>query len=178
LLHLGLRWVGLIVVVALASGCPSDRTGSAPTSEAMAKWRRDSAAYETALAKWLRDSLVVDSVSRTINTDSLYRLYRKMLHHSNPSIVMQEIACEEWRIRRLYRALPSIEAQRRMSDTVWRPGEGDAVRQMNKRLPEIGQITQGPFACGGDVERLVPAEVNGTPMSTSLPRPIPPRRPR
>jgi hypothetical protein len=173
-----LRLLALLVVVVIASGCESGETESAPSPQVIDPWQRDSAAYEGALAMWLRDSAVVDSVSRTINTDSLYRLYRLMLHHPNPGAVMPEIACEGWRIRRRYRALPAIEAERRMKDTVWLPDEADAVRQMNERLAGVGEVTTGPWACGGDVDRLVPDVVGGAPMSMSTMRPVPPRRPQ
>jgi hypothetical protein len=174
-----LRSVAWLVIVAIASGCPSGEPDSRSLPpQAPAEWQRDSAAYEGALAMWLRDSAVVDSVARTINTDSLYRLYRLMLHHPNPGAVMPEIACEEWRIRRRYRALPAIEAERRMKDTLWLPDEADAVRQMNERLAGVGEVTTGPWACGGDVDRLVSDVVSGAPMSISTMRPVPPRRPQ
>lgn len=173
-----LRPVAWLVVFAITSGCQSGETGTrALPPQAPGEWQRDSAAYDAALAIWLRDSAIVDSVSRTIDTDPLYRLHRRMLHDSTPAAVVPEIACERWRIGRRYRALPAIEAERRMMDTVWLPNEVDAVRQMNERLAGVGELTAGPWACGGDVERLVPEVVSGAAMSMSNRRPIPPRRP-
>jgi hypothetical protein len=167
--------MGLAALVAIANGCESAQPEAAPLPQAVNDWQRDSSAYDDALAIWLRDSAVVDSVSRTINTDSMYRMYRRMLHDTNPAPIMQEIACEEWRLRRRYRVLPSMAAQRRMMDSVYWPPEADAVRRMNERLQNLGPVTAGPYACGGDVERLVPEVVSGAPMSMSTARPVPPR---
>jgi len=166
---------GLAILVAIASGCESAQPEAAPVPQPVNEWQRDSSAYDDALAIWLRDSAVVDSVARTINTDSLFRMYRRMLRDTNPAPIMQEIACEEWRLRRRYKALPSQAALRRMMDTLWWPPEADAVRRMNERLDGIGPVTTGPWACGGDVERLVPEVVSGAPMSMSTARPVPPR---
>jgi hypothetical protein len=167
---------GLPILVAIVIGCESAEPEAAPLPQPVNEWQRDSSAYDEAVAIWLRDSAVVDSVARTINTDSLFRMYRRMLNDTNPAAKMQEIACEEWRLRRRYQTLPSTAAQRRMMDTLWWPPEADAVRRMNERLANIGPITTGPYACGGDVERLVSEVVSGAPMSMSTARPVPPRQ--
>jgi hypothetical protein len=170
--------VGLLILAALASGCPSAEPDPPPSSPAIDPWRRDSGAYEAALAIWLRDSAVVDSVSRTVDTDSLYRLYRRLLTDPNPAPLVQEIACEEWRLRRRYKPLPFEAAERRMLDTVWLPHETDAVRQVNARLSGIDEPTADRWTCGGEVERVVPEVVSGAPMSMGTVRPVPPRRQR
>lgn len=44
----------------------------------------DSVKYVTESTKWVRDSVAIDSISRTINTDSLFHLLRAQLHAENP----------------------------------------------------------------------------------------------
>lgn len=64
----------------MASCQQPPRGARALTPAEQADWTRDSLKYVTDSLKWVRDSLVRDSLARAVNTDSLYRLYRSMLH--------------------------------------------------------------------------------------------------
>jgi len=68
--------------------------------------------------KWVRDSIVRDSISRTINTDSLYRTWRRMLHAPDPVPLMGLIYCEGARLAWRYGTIPSLAASERMEDTL------------------------------------------------------------
>ena len=57
--------------------------------EVQARWASDSSAYEARLAKYLRDSTVIDSIARTVNTDSLRKLYQSSPYRQGPSCRVQ-----------------------------------------------------------------------------------------
>src|SRR5687768_4155157 len=57
---------------------------------------------ETVAAALRRDSTVIDSIVRSANTDSLYRLYRTMLYAPTPAPIYQQIICESFRIGERY----------------------------------------------------------------------------
>lgn len=166
--------VGSILLTCVGVAASTSDEARAPDAEAIE--RIELASYEKALAAWLRDSTVVDSVSRTIDTDTLYALYRKMLTAPDPAAIYQEIACEEWRLSRRHHSLPTAAAVRRMMDTVWRRDEAELVRLMNARLPKPGHVSAGHWSCGYRGEESGPAEVNGTSLAFEKPRPVRPRR--
>lgn len=88
------------------------------TPQQDAAWKRDSTRYVQESTKWVRDSIVRDSISRTINTDSLYRTYRRMLDAADPVPLMGLIYCEGARLAWRYGAIPAVAATERMEDTL------------------------------------------------------------
>jgi hypothetical protein len=168
-----LALVGATVVAVAAR-----RADQRPAPDAEAIYQVELASYNKALAAWRRDSAVVDSVSRTIDTDTLFHLHRAVLGASDPAVAMQAVACEEWRLARLYQPLPAAAARKRMSDTLWRPEDAHALRRLKARHPGLGQVQFGHLACGYPGEERVPADVHGVSMRTAPPRPTPPLRPR
>jgi hypothetical protein len=168
--------VGLSAVAGVALAASGSEEARAPDAEEI--YRVELASYEKALGAWRRDSAVVDSVSRTVDTDSLYRLYRALLTADDPAVAYEEIACEAWRIERRYHERPANAAVRRMLDTVWRSGDADALRELNGRFPAPKQVRIEHSVCGYPGEPVGPPEVNGTSMTFEKPRPAPPRPPK
>jgi len=166
--------VGLVVVTTVAVAASRADDLRAPDAEAI--YQVELASYDKAVAKWLRDSAVIDSISRAIDTDSLYGLYRQMLDAPDAAVAAQAVACEEWRLARLYQPLPATAAVRRMRDTVWRAGDSSALRLLTQRLPELGHVQVGHWSCGYPGEVRTPPEVDGASL-TNASRPNPPRRP-
>jgi hypothetical protein len=154
-----------------AAGCRDEAAAAAAATQ----WRWDSTRYEAELAKYLRDSLVIDSIARTVDTDSLRQLYRMMLYAEDPMPVLREVLCQRARLAARYGLSPSEIAIRRLRATVWRPEERDAVRAMEDRMPERAVLSFDPSCSEGP---RAPYTLNGTPLQTLFMRPVPPRRPR
>jgi hypothetical protein len=151
------------------------------SSPAQGPWAQDSARYATVLTKWVRDSVVRDSISRTINTDSLYRLYHRMLHAADPVPVLFRVTCEADRLLWTYGGIPGTAALKRMSDTLYAPDEVEAAKQVMLRLQrmspqELATTGTSPARCGGWGPRH-PNFVDGTALDAMTDRPRPPRHP-
>jgi len=154
------------------SGCRSGQTGSPPTGRAPSN---ADTSYQVALKQFLRDSTVIDSLSRLVPTDSLYHLYRAVLVASDPTIVMQQIKCEEFSLRWHYGSLPARDAIARMRDSVYKRNEQELVKRVEERFPEAGMFIVSPKDCGVTGPRA-PRGVNGTSLSTrAIIRPPPPK---
>ena len=143
----------VLMWLALPAGAACQLGARHPSPEAQARWTQDSAAYVRDSTKWVRDSVVRDSISRTINTDSLYHLYHRMLLAKDPATLMGLVNCEDGRLSWKYGAEPAELATRRMQDTLWRPGERDAAKRMWDRIQNMSvglMATQGvsPRKCG------------------------------
>jgi hypothetical protein len=117
------------------------------------QWSRDSAQYVVDSIRYAHDHRVRDSISRTINTDSLYKLNRARLVAANPVPLEGERECEEARLSARFGAIPAEMAITRMEDTLWKRGEEAAVRKMEDRLhnmtvEEMGSIGVSQRKCG------------------------------
>ena len=134
--------------------------------------RTDSVAYEQQLAAWLRDSAVIDSIARTIDTDSLYRVHRSALTADNPEPVYQQIACEGDRLYIRHGTIAAELAIARMRDTLWKPGEEDEVRRMRARLPRVVELSTEH--CQPYTGPKAPKRIGDTPLNTRAPRPMRP----
>jgi hypothetical protein len=172
--------IGLVLALigAAAVAVAARRADDLPAPDAEAIYRVELASYDKALTAWRRDSAVIDSVSRAIDTDTLYRLHRAVLDAPDPAAAMQEAACEEWRLSRRYQPLPAAAAHKRMTDTLWRPEDAEALRRLEARRPGLGHVQVGHWVCGYPGEERVPPEVRGASMRSAPPRPTPPRLPR
>ena len=105
------------------------------------------------LAKWQRDSTVIDSISRTINTDSLYRLFRAALPPQPMVPIVRALNCESDRLSARYGSIPADAEIERMNDTLWRGIRKADVDAMNSRLnnvsiPELVALGSGQDDCG------------------------------
>ena len=158
------------VSAALIFGCAAPQ--ARPSDSA---WVRDSTTYEQHLAKWLADSAVRDSLSYLVNTDSLYRLYRRMLV-GDPHEMLQPQACERFRLAWRHGAIPVDLAVARMLDTLWRGADPAALRRMQSTPGRFTETSVSPDICG-ITEPQGPSQVNGTTLSEMYPRPRRPRRP-
>lgn len=172
----------LALVVALPSVAACQLGHRHPLSaEEQARWSRDSAQYVQDSLKWVRDAVVRDSISRSVNTDSLYHLYHQMLVAPDPVPIMLLVNCESGRVTWLY-GTPGITAMQRMDDTVWRPNERAAANRMwdkirNMSVAQMGTQGVSPSKCGWRKYPKMPEVYNGTDLETVAPRPRPPKRP-
>jgi hypothetical protein len=107
------------------------------TPDEQARWTRDSAQYAQDSSKWVRDSVVRDSISHSVDTDSLYRLYHRMLVAEDPVPIMFLVNCEGLRLMWKYGGLPANDAMTRMTDTLWRKDEGQAANRMWSKLSNM-----------------------------------------
>src|SRR5690349_12046625 len=108
-----------ILILFGAVGCHrQEEVASLPPTEE-ARWHADSAAYVERLEKWRHDSLVIDSIARTVNTDSLRALYRAVWSLPQPAAAFQELLCEQSRLNARYGALAATIAGEQVKREVW-----------------------------------------------------------
>ena len=160
------------LVMMLGASCARSR---ALSPEAQAQWTRDAIDYERHLAKGIYDSTAIDSVMRSIPTDSLGRLYERMLASDMPEKELQLIACEQTRLGVHYGSEPTVRVGDRVRDSVYDAAGGAAVARMRRRMPQTGRITSS--ACPKSEARPITVTPGGTRLDVILRRPRPPRRP-
>jgi len=169
-----------VVALALAAlGCQR-RAGAPVDSAAAARWKSDSTRYVTDSTKWAHDSTVRDSVARSINTDSLYRLYRASLHADNPIQLTGAAQCETARLMLRYGAVLADAAIRRMQDTLIKPGEKADWDRLDARLR--GMSAQDNAKLGVSDRKCGPLgpqvdTVNGTALEATTTKPVRPKPP-
>jgi len=166
-----LSLVGPLTIVVGAS-CARTRTLS---PEVQMQWSHDSLDYAKRLAKWRYDSTAIDSVVRSIPTDSLAHLYERMLTSDMPEEELQLIFCEEVRLGVRYGSEPMIRVIDHVRDSIYDAAGGRAVARMRERMPRAGRITSS--ACPKSEARPVTMTPGGTRLDVILRRPRPPRRP-
>lgn len=168
-------FAAIATAIGLMAKCaPASR---APSALQLQQWVADSAAFEARLSRWLRDSAVFDSLSRSVSTDSLYRLYRAMYVAQRPEIYVSPIACFESDLVWHYGRAPAQLAMHRMMDTLWKPGEGDGLKAIERRMPTTAFLSVSDSICGRPLGPRSPDTVAGTWLGYRFPRPIPPRPP-
>jgi hypothetical protein len=88
-----------------------------------------------------------DSVVRTVNTDSLYKLWHAMLTASDIRAAQLDMDCEMDRLDYQY-GQAAYTAMEHMRDTLWRKDDPGAVSRMDQRMAgastPIGRDTCGP----------------------------------
>ena len=165
-----ITYIALSLTMATINGACQQQLPKADSA-----WLRDSAAYEASLAQWRRDSVIRDSISHLVNTDSLYQLHRQMLVVKDPHELLQEQACEHYRLVHRYGVLPVDLAMARMEDTVWRGiSDGDA-RRLSDVKGRFTEVRLSEERCGINT-KPGPWTVNGTNLNAFSDRPRPPRR--
>jgi len=90
---------------------------------------------------------VIDSVSSTINTDSLYRAYHSMLAAAHPEGLLPLVSCIEAKLMWQHGMYPADQAMRRMRDTLWKGVEQQA-QAMDARFPVSGYAESNDALCG------------------------------
>jgi hypothetical protein len=159
------------------AGCQPERPGERPdTSRLTATSSAADSTYRAQLVAWRRDSAVLDSLTRIVNTDALYRLYRHALLPTGVTLpLMNAIACEELRLGVQYGAVASDRAINRMLDTVYRDiGVNDGLEYLARHAPREGQIETGYDRCK-PMPPAVPRTIGSTRTDVELPRPRSPR---
>jgi hypothetical protein len=136
----------------------------------------EDSAYAIARAKFVHDSTVIDSLTRLVRTDTLFKLYRDaLLPGANGQVLLQKVWCEEVALRLRYGILPASRAMNRMKDTVYRDrgvhNADDAFEVLASIAPNEGQV-EG-MACKRPTN-ILPNPLNGTPLDVE---PVPPRKP-
>lgn len=103
------------VILAACSGAGADH----------GRERRDSVA-----ARLEREHFVLDSLSRLVNTDSLYHLREAIRIRHDTAAVFQATLCEVAQLQWRYGSIPAERAIKRMQDSVWRGVTREARRQL------------------------------------------------
>ena len=169
-------------LVGSAAGCQAKR--NPPSAAALAQWSRDSAKYIQDSIKWVRDSIVIDSISRTINTDSLYGLIRAQLRADNPVPLQRAIDCEMFRLSWSHGSMANGDAFNRMLDTLFRPSDAADKKRVDARLSgmsvaEMASLGVGEQQCGKFSRwgPYHPRTISGASLDTRTGRPARPQRP-
>jgi hypothetical protein len=173
----------LLSAVATGAACQGGRA-RAPASAGSAQWTKDSAGYIQDSAKWVRDSIVIDSISRAINTDSLYHLERAQLRAENPVPFQRAIDCEMARLSWGHGANATHDAFQRMVDTLFQPSDEAERKRVSNRLSGmsveemtslgVGERQCGKFSRWGPRH---PPDISGASLDTRTGRPAKPQRP-
>ena len=131
------RWALLSILLAGSACGPSSRSDAeqkAIDPAIVAEQRRRIAAF--------------DSVVRTVNTDSAYRLWHEMLTSKHPRVEQLAVDCEYDRLSYRYGVAAST-AIRRMTDTLFRDTDRRTVARLDAAMagagPEMGSETCKPY---------------------------------
>jgi hypothetical protein len=127
-------------------------------------WLADSSRYASRLTRWVHDSTVIDSIARTIPTDSLRSLYRLATSSKQALPIFTAITCERLRLVGTY-GTAATQVSDLVDSTAWTPAERAAFES---RLPEhlfVDEKQCGPY------DRSVPVRVvSGTKVFDPLGR--------
>lgn len=165
-----------IVVLTLApSACQSRKAGGGGVGPG--ETLIPDSAYNARLASWLRDSIVLDSMTRLVNTDSLYKLYRRALDPPGVTLaLMTDVSCEEVRLKIGFGSVPARRAIQAVHDTMYRDrGIRDGMGYFVAHAPSEGTIELGSARCR-PYPPAAPRAIGTTRLDTELPPK--PRAPR
>lgn len=98
--------------------------------------------------EWRRDSATVDSLSRLVNTDSLFLAYRQSLTDTNYQAAHQQIKCLRSRLLLQHGTYPSGLAIDRMMDTLWRGVDPQIIADHDARVPAALFVGIDSARCG------------------------------
>jgi hypothetical protein len=117
----------------------------------------------------LRDSIVLDSMTRLVNTGSLYRLYRQALEPPGVTLsLMTEVSCEEVRLMIGFGSVPARRAIHAVEDTMYRDrGIRDGMGYYIAHAPAEGIIEGGRSRCG-PYPPAAPKAIGATRLDTEL----------
>lgn len=108
---------------------------------------------------------VIDSIASTIDTDSLYRVYRSMLTAPHPEEVWPLEDCLGRKLMWRYGMYPADRAMQRMRDTLWAGVEAQE-RAAEARVAPSGMVTSNDSLCAPFGPRG-PLIVDGVPLDPS-----------
>lgn len=162
----------------LAGALSCHRQGQAPAISIaeQERWRADSVDYGQRLERWRHDSLVIDSIARSINTDSLRALYRAVWNLPRADAANQELMCEQVRLNLRYGTLAGMLAGKKVQHEEWGTDDRKANQHLSPRLQHWDGVELSQETCHL-VGSHAPETLNGTPLFAPTPRPNPPRRP-
>lgn len=152
-------------VLALATICTACQRRETPDD------RPEVQAYRAKLEQWRRDSMVIDSLSRLVNIDSLVRLRRLALQAGSERAFRQEMLCEFYRLSRRHGYRPAQRAAERV-DAAFSAEELTRYDQIKARTGS-GLYRVSDTACG-PIGEMAPQDIDG--VSLTEPR-IRPRHP-
>jgi hypothetical protein len=165
------RWILTIVVLALTPyACRSGQAGNdIGSGDSLLRDAERDSAYKARLAQWLRDSVLLDSMTRLVNTDSLYRLYRRALEPPGVTLaLMTDVSCEEVRLKIRFGSVPAGRAIHVVQDTMYRDrGIRDGMGYFIAHAPAEGVIELSPSRCG-PYPRAGPKVIGTTRLDTEL----------
>lgn len=170
----------LTLTLTLVAAASAQGTGARPlTLEQQMQWAQDSAKFVTDSAKWVRDSLVRDSISRTVNTDSMFHDYHRMLDASDPIAILSRIECEPRELAWRYGAIPGLDAVHRMHDTVFKHDDAEKVKRMWAKVENMSQAQQASLGrCDMSTwGPMMPELFEGTDVNALPGKPARPQRP-
>jgi hypothetical protein len=162
--------VALVACTSSDASPPASDSSRVRDSILNAAWARDSARYRVELARWLRDSSLIDSLSRQVNTDSLYALGRAMLTAEDPHSLMQAIVCEHFRLAWLHGIRPAELALKRMSDTLYGYADGQTLRRLAAVKGHPTMLAADEKVCGIPGKEA-PSEIKGILLNATARRP-------
>lgn len=113
-------------------------------------------------AKFVRDSLSQDSLSRTIDTDSLVKLYVTLMRSPGDTTVEQEITCENFRLGWRHGFGPSLMALIRVQDSL-AASHGEVWSRFNEGGYASVMTMAGPDLCGVADEPPAPPFIGNIP---------------
>lgn len=97
--------------------------------------RRDTRSFDPALIQEQKRRIAAfDSVVRSINTDSVYKLWHWSLTLPDPKVGQQQAMCEGGRLAYRYGVPATAAALRRMQDTLWRDADPQQVARLGHGL--------------------------------------------
>ena len=166
------------LILSVVGGCEEQRASRVDPGAA-ARWPSDSAKYAKDSASYARQMHVLDSLSRRVNTDSLYGLYRATLTARDVVAAAGAVNCEHDRLARLHGLIPSEYAIKRMVDTLHKAGEADAWKHFDDRLASMSvqqTVNLGEWPCG-DLPPVGPSSVNGVSLTAISGSPLRPIKP-
>jgi hypothetical protein len=108
--------------------------------------------------------IVYEKETRAVNTDSLYRLYHTAFLAPHPDEYLQEIMCEDFRLVLKYGGIPTMQAMKRMKDTLWSPAEREGLFDFDRRLERNVEINERICGVGPNFPRA-PIELDVYPDS-------------
>ncbi len=77
-----------------------------------------------------REKFVLDSLSRFVDTDSLYRIREAMRLPGDTLALLNASLCEVVRLQWRYGVIPAELAMKRMQDTLWRGARSEERRRL------------------------------------------------